>query len=152
MENNDREIKPHTSQLLKELFKADSLDQYLQNHKNDKEPAPLYVYLQELCREQGKLPADIIRKADLETSYGYQVFKGTRNPSRDTVLQLAFGFQATLNQAQTLLRYASMSPLYPRVKRDAVVIYCLQHKITLWDAQSILQELELPMIGERKNG
>ena len=152
MEQHNDEKRIHTSQLLKELFKADSLRQYLQKHKDDKDPVPLHIYLQELCRAQGKLPADIIRKADLETSYGYQIFKGTRNPSRDTVLQLAFGFQATLNQAQSLLRYANMSTLYPRIKRDAVVIYCLQHKFALWDTQSILQELDLPMIGERKNG
>jgi len=145
----DKKERPTTSQLLRELFKASSAEQYLHNHRHDPEPAPLNVYLHSLCTERGVLPAQIIRRANLETSYGYQIFKGTRNPSRDTVLQLAFGFGAGLPLAQELLRRAGMSQLYPRVKRDAVVIYCLLHELALLDAQSILQELALPMIGEK---
>ena len=144
----EQKEKVNTSQLLRELFKAASLNHYLQNHKDDLEPVSLSVYLHSLCKEQDVLPAQIIRKANLETSYGYQIFKGTRNPSRDTVLRLTFGFQAKLPQAQELLRRAGMSQLYPRVKRDAVIIYCLLHKMDFLDAQSVLQELELPMIGE----
>lgn len=147
-----KEKKTTTSQLLRDLFKATSPERYFQTHKNDPEPMPLHLYLQEQCRKLGKKPAHIIKLANLEPSYGYQVFKGTRKPSRDTVLQLAFGFEANLNQAQLLLRYANMSPLYPRVKRDAAIIYCLQHKKSLWDAENLLVELELPMIGERRHG
>lgn len=146
MEQNE---KSNTSQLLRELFKAASMNHYLQSHKDDPEPAALCVYLHNLCREQGVLPAQIIRNANLENSYGYQIFKGTRNPSRDTVLRLAFGFRANLPQAQELLRRAGMNALYPRVRRDAVVIYCLFHKMDLLEAQGILQELKLPMIGEK---
>lgn len=152
MEQSNQDRTPRTSQLLRELFKASSVTQYLNHHQQDLDPMPLAAYLQFLCHDQGKLPAEVIRKANLETSYGYQIFKGTRNPSRDTVLQLIFGFQATLPQAQELLRHAGMSPLYPKVKRDAVVIYCLHHNMSLLDAQSVLLELELPMIGEKKNG
>lgn len=143
--------KVNTSQLLRELFKAASPEKFLQQYEDDLDSTSLASHLQRLCQEKGILPADIIRKANLETSYGYQIFKGTRNPSRDVLLQIAFGFEMTINQAQTLLRYGKMSTLYPRVKRDAVIIYCLHHKMSLWDAQNLLIKMNLPIMGG-KNG
>lgn len=151
-DNKNLEKKMKTSQLLKDLFKATTIEQYLDEHEEDCIQIPFYSYLRKLCLEKNLLPADVIKRANLETSYGYQIFKGKRNPSRDTVIQLAFGFEANFKQAQLLLRQANMSQLYPRVKRDAVVIYCLQHKMTLMDTQSILMELDLQIIGGKKNG
>ncbi len=100
-----------------------------------------------LCREQGLVPERIIKRANIERSFGHQLFKGTRNPSRDTVLQLAFGFAANVETAQELLRCAGMSLLYPRIKRDAAILYCLHHGMTIVETQSILHEMELPLIG-----
>ena len=58
--------------------------------------------------------------------------------------------EADLTQAQEMLRIARRSLLYPRIKRDAVIIYCLHNHLSLMDTQIILQDLELPLLGGRE--
>jgi hypothetical protein len=111
---------------------------------------PFSEYITELCGQKGEVPEHIIRRTNIERSFGHQLFKGTKNPSRDTVLQLAFGFEADVNMAQELLKHARMSALYPRVKRDAAILYCLHNRFTIVKTQNVLHEMELPLIGGAK--
>lgn len=108
---------------------------------------PFNETITELCKKQGEVPEHIIRRANLERSYGHQLFRGSRRPSRDTVLQLAFGFNADVEKTQELLRIAGMSTLYPKIKRDAAIIYCLHNRFTIMETQRVLHEMELPLIG-----
>jgi hypothetical protein len=109
--------------------------------------SPFCAFITQLSRARGELPEHIIKRANIERSFGHQIFKGTRNPSGDTVLQLAFGFEADTETAQELLKHARMSALYPRVKRDMAILYCLHNRYTVVEAQRVLMELELPLIG-----
>ena len=139
-----------TDELLALLFKERSLEHFLQRSESAYLTSSFGDYLNRWCRQQLIVPEQVIRRANLEKSYGHQLFSGKRNPSRDTVLQLAFAMQADLTQAQDMLRIARRSLLYPRIKRDAVIIYCLHNHISLVDTQIILQDLELPPLGGRE--
>ena len=139
-----------TDELLALLFKERNLEHFLQRNESAYLTASFSDYLNDWCRKHLQVPEQIIRRANLDKSYGHQLFNGKRNPSRDTVLQLAFAMQADLRQAQEMLRAARRSPLYPRIKRDAVIIYCLHNRVSLTDTQVILQDLELPLLGGRE--
>ena len=77
------------------------------------------------------------------------MFTGKRNPSRDTVIKLAFAMRADVAQTQEMLKIARKSVLYPRIKRDTVIIYCLHNHISLVDTELILEDLDLPNLGGR---
>ena len=139
-----------TEELLRMLFQERNLEQFLQRNEETWRTVSFAEYLSLWCKRQGLVPEQVIRRANLEKSFGHQLFSGKRNPSRDTVLQLAFAMDADLPQAQEMLRIARRSPLYPRIKRDAVLICCLHNHISLVDAQIILQDLELPLLGGRE--
>ena len=138
-----------TDELLALLFKARNLEQFLKRSESAYLTLSFGAYLRAWCAKFEKVPEQIIRRANLEKSYGHQLFRDKRNPSRDTVLQLAFAMEADLSQTQEMLKVARRSPLYPRVKRDAVLIYCLHNRISLVDTQIILQDLGLPLLGGR---
>ena len=89
----------------------------------------------------------MIRTSGIDRTYGHQLFSGLRQPSRDKVIQLAFGFSMSVDEAQELLKIAGKSPLYPKLRRDAAIMYCLNNGISFCDAQAVLQELSLPLIG-----
>ncbi len=145
MSEEARQIR--TSALFRRLFKTSSLERFMKTNAAAMRLQPFHEYITELCKKRGEVPEHIIRRANIERSFGHQLFKGTKKPSRDTVLQLAFGFEADPDAAQELLRHGRMSPLYPRVKRDAAVIYCLHNRFTILETQSVLHEMELPLIG-----
>lgn len=141
-----------TDELLVLLFKSPSLSLFLDGRNLDLAMPSFSDYISSLCAEQNEVPEHIIQRSGLEKSFGHQLFNGRRAPSRDTVLQLAFGFSLSVPETQELLRIARKSPLYPRVKRDAAIIYCLYHGISFVDAQIILHDLCLPVLGGgRKN-
>jgi hypothetical protein len=133
-----------TSKLLSRIFKANSINSYLDENDSQMDNAPFHEYIQKLCAERGAIPAEIINKADLSRSFGHQLFNGIRKPSRDKVVQLAFGFEMGLDEAQQLLKKAQERTLHPRVRRDAVIIYALSHNHTVDDLHNTLGELHLP--------
>ena len=139
-----------TEELLALLFKERNLEHFLQRNESEYLAISFSDYLNNWCKKNLEVPEQVIRRANLEKSYGHQLFSGKRNPSRDTVLQLAFAMQADLSQAQEMLKAARQSPLYPRIKRDTVIIYCLHNQISLLDTQIILQDLDLPLLGGKK--
>lgn len=139
-----------TEELLALLFKERNLEQFLQRNESAYLTTSFSDYLSAWCRNHVQVPEQVIRRANLEKSYGHQLFSGKCNPSRDTVLQLAFAMNVDLSQAQEMLKIARRSPLYPRIKRDAAIIYCLHNRISLIDTNMILQDLELPLLGGRE--
>lgn len=142
-----------TEELLSLLYKTPSLSLFLEDKGSDITLPVFHDYISSLCAEQNEVPEHIIQRAGLEKSFGHQLFSGRRTPSRDTVLQLAFGFSLSVAGAQELLKVARKSPLYPRVKRDSAIIYCLYHEKSFVDTQIILHDLDLPILGGggRKN-
>lgn len=89
----------------------------------------------------------MIRRGGIESSFGHRLFSGTRNPSRDTALQLAFGFGLNADETRLLLKVARAAALHPQVKRDAVIAYCLQYHRTFMETQQLLYDNHLPLIG-----
>ena len=52
-----------------------------------------------------------------------------------------------LSEAVKMLRAAGKSALYPRLKRDAVILYCLKNRIPFLETQDILESYGLTIIG-----
>jgi hypothetical protein len=69
--------------------------------------------------------AEVIRSADIDRTYCYQIFDGKHKPTRDKLIRLSFGLHLTVPQTQQLLKTAQISPLYPRVVRDVLILKCL---------------------------
>ena len=141
--------KESTSTLLQRIFKTTSLERLIKRFDESEYDIPIFSeYITAICTERNVLPQHIIKKADIERTYGHQLFNGTRTPSRDKVLQLAFGFELSFDETQKLLTVARKSALYPKIKRDAVIIYALNHRYDIVAVQMSLFDLALPTLGE----
>lgn len=138
-----------TDELLKLLFKEGNLEHFLQRNESAYLNTGFSDYISTWCKAHQVIPERLIRQANLEKSFGHQLFSGKRKPSRDTVIQLAFAMGADVAQTQEMLKIARKSLLYPRIKRDTVIIYCLHNHINLVDTEIILADLSLPILGGR---
>lgn len=136
-----------THELWAKLFQSPTVDAFLTGYGDVMELPTFSDYISGLCKARGETPERIIQRGQLGRSMGHHLFRGTRKPSRDTVLQLAFGFELTTEGAQELLKIAHMSPLHPKVKRDAVIVLCLFHGMNIIDTNNILYENVLPVLG-----
>lgn len=56
----------------------------------------------------------MVRMADLNETFGYQIFTGARHPSRNKVLQIAFAMALTLKETNRALTAAGVSVITAR--------------------------------------
>lgn len=136
-----------TSKLLSGIFQASALSDFLETQAEALALPTLPEYLSALCEEKGVMRSVVIRRAGINRSFGFQLFQGTKNPSRDKMLQIAIGFGLGYDETQALLKIAHQSPLYPRIKRDAALIYCLNKHLSFTDTQAMLSGLDITILG-----
>ena len=127
-----------TEDLLKTLLRTDEYSQ-LQELK-DNGVVSLAEHLDALLDQKETSKAEVIYRAGLDTVYGYQIFNGTRKPSRDKLLQLAFGFPLTYKETLTLLRIAGVYSLYVRRRRDSIIIFALNKGFSLEQLNELLEQ------------
>ncbi len=140
--------KLSTDVLLNELLKTHSVNRFFKRFEMHFSTESLSMYLNRLCAERDILAAHVIRNAGVERTFGHQIFNGRRVPSRDKVIQLAFGFGMNFTECQELMKKARKSPLYAKVKRDAVFIYALKNGLDIERVQATLNDLSLPTLGK----
>ena len=114
--NNDKSQKT-TDQLLKILQNSNDINSYLTN--ND---------------------------SNIQKNYGYQIFDGSKTPSRDKVIALALAMQLNLDEANRLLHLSNNGILYPKIKRDSIIIFGLENNQKIIDLNITLDDLgEAPL-------
>ncbi len=102
---------------------------------------PLSEYLSALLEARGLTVREAIRACNLDRNYGYQLFNGTRRPTRNTLLMLALALHLPEAEAQRLLKIGARQVLYARNRRDAAVLYALNHDLGLEGADELLCSL-----------
>ena len=139
--------KVNTNTMLRQLFRTNNLDLYFKNYEDEMQVPDFCRLLKELCFEKNLSPAQVIDQSQIERTYGHQLFNGTRSPSRDKVLQLALGAGLGVPDTQKLLRAAGKSQLYPKLKRDAVILFGLQKGYSILAVQDTLSAYGLTILG-----
>jgi len=137
-----------TNRLLNRIIKSKDLKEMLEQNKDEFEERSIADYLNHLCYTHGEVPEHVIKKAQIDRTYGHQIFNGTRLPSRDKLIQLAFGFGLSLDETQELLKMSGKSILYAKIKRDAVFIFAISNHKSMLEVQEILESEDLPLLGQ----
>lgn len=90
-----------TEEVLQELLDAPSLDEFIDAHEFPAVTLP--EFLERMLEKKGLKRSRVVRMADLNETFGYQIFTGARNPSRDKVLQIAFAMALSLRETNRAL-------------------------------------------------
>ena len=125
-----------TEEVLQELLEAPSLDEFIDAHEFPAVTLP--EFLERMLEKKGLKRSRVVRMAALNETFGYQIFTGARNPSRDKVLQIAFAMALSLRETNRALMAAGASSLDPKCRRDAIIIFCIDQGCSL---QKVNEEL-----------
>ncbi|MDO4289727.1 MAG: XRE family transcriptional regulator [Eggerthellaceae bacterium] len=117
-----------TEDLLARLLAADSPQTYLDEKTTV--DRTLVDYLRELLDNKGIKRADVVRASGLNPTVVYDIFAGKSKPGRDNAIMLAFGLSCTFRETQRLLRLAGVSELWPKVRRDAIIAWCINQELS----------------------
>ena len=116
-------IKKPTDELMDALNQCSSVKEYISNEQDYLIDSALSNYLKPAVRREISEKSTVIKNSELNEIYGYQIFSGKRIPSRDKLISISFGLELSLEETQTLLKYAGFAPLYPKQKRDSLLIW-----------------------------
>lgn len=129
-----------TGDLQQDMMAQADLNKFLSENRENFQRNTVPELLQALFEKKDLSKAVLAKQAGMSEVYLHQVFAGRRNPSRSRILCLCFGMNATLEETQELLKQCSLAQLYPREKRDAIVIYGLVHGMNLFEVNDKLFE------------
>lgn len=125
--------KKNTDDLRQELMDSPDLTQFLTRNQEHFVNENISDLLNQLFERKNISKAALAKQSGMSEIYLHLIFAGRRNPSRNRLLCLCFGLDATVEEAQELLRLCKMAQLYPKLKRDAIIYYGLQHKLGLYE-------------------
>lgn len=134
-----------TDELLKELGNTSDINQYLSTNRDELIEQNVAKYLNELLEKKENLTkSKIIKSTSLSESYIYDIFRGEKsNPSRNKLLQIAFAMSLDLETTQKLLKIAKVGALYPRIKRDSIIIFALNKNLDFFECENLLEQAEV---------
>ncbi len=144
-----RRVKePSTQELQQKLLFATTVEKFIANHTIKRN---LSDYLNQLLEEKSLKRSDVVRAADLNSTYGWDIFKGKRKPSREPVLALVFGMRCTLTEANRALQAAGHNQLYCKNRRDAIIIFCIHKGFSLQQANELLYKYNEETINDKSH-
>ena len=127
-----------TNNMQQELMSAPDLDRFLSENQDNFLSGNILELLNDLFQKRNISKAALAKQSGMSEVYLHQVFAGRRNPSRSRLICLCFGLSATLEETQELLKQCSLAQLYPKNKRDAIIIYGLVNDVSLFDVNDKL--------------
>lgn len=133
-----------TNQLLKTIqeTKSDGLNTLMQSLDN----LTFSEYLNHILDAKHMSKAQVLSKTTIQRNYGYQIFDGSKVPNKDKVIQLSLGFGLDLRVTNNLLSLSNNGMLYPKVKRDALLIYCIENHKSVYETNECLMEYQLELL------
>ena len=100
---------------------------------------PDYLMTKMQCADMSA--AELISRAQLQRNYGYQILDGRRNPSRDKVIAFSLALHLDVNETQRALMIAKNGQLYSKNKRDSILIFALEKKLSVIQTNELLYEM-----------
>lgn len=130
-----------TTELLRELKRQScSLPDYLSNHKETFVVEDIKTFWDELIAKKNYSKSNIINKSDFSYCYFYDVINGRKMPTKDKVVRLALAMKMSVDECQQALKLSGRSALYPKVRRDSVLIYSIEKHLTIAQCDDLLAQ------------
>ncbi|MBP5154937.1 MAG: hypothetical protein ILP12_08065 [Lachnospiraceae bacterium] len=104
---------------LEQFFREYESEMFLQEH-------PFAAYMRACILKRGKKLQEVFLAADIPEKYGYKLLsEEKRTRRRDVIVRLCLGARMNAEESDRALRLAGCPQLYPRLKRDAVLMIAL---------------------------
>lgn len=120
-----------TDSLQQELMSTPNLNDFLASNSESFQCENVADYLAVLLSQKDLSKATVARRAEMSEIYLHQIFAGRRKPSRNRLLCICYGLGTTVNEAQELLKLCGLAQLYPKNRRDAIILFGMAHGSTL---------------------
>jgi predicted transcriptional regulator len=130
--------KKNTDELLNILKNSKSPKEYINHNYNSLITEQLSNHLTTLLYQKNLTKSQVIKNAELNDIYCYQIFSGKRTPSRDTLICICIGMQLTTDETQELLKFAGFAQLYAKNIRDSIILFGINNQQSVYEINEAL--------------
>lgn len=131
--------KKSTQDLMTELQNSEcDIETYLSSNESDFVFADVKQFWENAVKKSGLSKSNIINRADFSYCYFYDVINGRKLPGRDKILRLVLSMHMSVEDCQQALWLCGKSALYPRVKRDSVLLYAINNGYSVYQTNELL--------------
>lgn len=127
-----------TDDLNTELMQANSLKKFLYDNDQFFSPKDFPRLLNEKMQECNVSKSELAKAAGMSEVYLHQLLSGRRNPSRTRLVCICIGLGLSFDETQKFLFRAGLGQLYAKVRRDAIIIYGIDHGMDLFRINDLL--------------
>ncbi len=136
-----------TEDLMNELRKTTDIKSFFDKHEKEFIKETPSSFLNYMIVGKNITPSEAA-KASGVGEYVYKILNGTRTPSRNILIAVAFGIKLDLEETQLLLRISKFAILDSRDKRDSIIIYGLVNGLTIFETDEILDKNDMVTINK----
>ena len=121
---------------------AEDLDHYLEEIR-DKYPKDFSSYIKAVLADKGISIADMQKKSGIDRTYIYQIMDGSKHPGRDKIIAIAIACNMKRTECQRALEIAQEGILYAKSRRDSLIIYAINKKMSIMELNGLLEQYSL---------
>lgn len=134
--NKDKTVE--LMSVLNNIENESCLDEFLKITKENFSDLGLPSFFEEVCKKKNISKSLLIKNAEIDRTYGYQILNGSKKPSRDKILQLCISASLTLNQSNKALKLGNVGELYPKNPRDSIIIFAINKELDIFKIDELL--------------
>ena len=142
-----------TDELTNKLKEYDNIDDFIQENQNNFDEEAFRNFLDEMLQRKNLNPTKLATESGVSVPYTQELFKGRKQrPRKDILIRLAFGLNLTLDETNRLLHLGGVSELRSKLRRESIIIFCLDKGHGVEEADELLKQYDLDAILDRDKG
>jgi hypothetical protein len=136
-----------TEKIMEDLSGERSLSEIFEENSEAYSAMSIGDYLGLEIKRAGVTKAKIIRESGVNRRFFFDILSGKKMPSRRYVIRIFLALKLPLADVQWYLKATDYPQLYARDRRDSVIIYCINHKLTVEACNTMLNKIGLESLG-----
>lgn len=134
-------MRKSTENLLEELQNENcKIDEYLKGNGESFVYDKIKDFWEAAIEKSGYSKSNIINKSDFSYCYFYDVINGRKIPGRDKIIRLILTMKLSVDECQEALRISGRSALYPRIKRDSIILFAISNGLSIYQLSELLAD------------
>ncbi|MBN2878373.1 MAG: hypothetical protein JXN65_01975 [Clostridia bacterium] len=140
-------MRKKTEKILEEIDNSLSLAEFLQNNEGQFELLTIGEYIELEIAKRGLKKEQIIRDSGIIKRYFNQIISGAKSPTRRYIIRILLSMELDLPDIQWYLKACDYNQLFVKNKRDAIIIYCVNQKLSVKECNEMLNNVGLENLG-----
>jgi len=136
-----------TEEFTNKLKEYDCIDEFMLENANRFEEDAFNQFVGDMLDRKGITIAKLANDTGISVPYAYDLFKGRKtSPKKDMLIRLAFGLNLSLGETNRLLTLGGVSELRSKVRRESIIIFCINKGYSILETDDILDQYNLQSI------